>query len=77
MYVGGKGGGWDRPAEPPKDDDSMFEKVGKMAEKIQDGMDNAGVHVDDIVEEESLQPQKQPRNTMKRMWEEDIQRDEL
>ena len=77
MYVGGKGGGWDRPAEPPKDDDSILEKVGRLAEKIQDGMDHAGVHVDDIVEEESLEQQEQPRNMKKRMWEEEIRRDEL
>lgn len=76
MHVGGKGGGWERPVEPPRDD-SMVEKIGRMAEKIQDGMDHASIDLDDISEEERLQQEEQPRNTKKRMWEEEIVRDEL
>jgi protein transport protein SEC20 len=76
MYVGGKGGGWDRPAQPPGDD-SMVEKIGRMTEKIQDGMDYAGIDLDGISEEERSRQEEQPRNTKKRMWEEEIVRDEL
>jgi protein transport protein SEC20 len=77
MYVGGKGGGWDGPSEPPRDDDSMVEKIGIMAEKIQDGMDHAGIEPDDISDEEASRQEEQPRNTKKRMWEEEVRRDEL
>jgi protein transport protein SEC20 len=76
MYVGGKGGGWDRPIEPPKDDDSVVEKIGRMTEKIQDGMDRAGIELDDAPEDESIEQGQKPRNTKKRMWEEGV-RDEL
>lgn len=77
MYVGGKGGGWDRPIEPPRDDDSMVEKIGRMAEKIQDGMDHASIDLGDISNEERLREEEQPRNTKKRMWKEEVLRDEL
>jgi protein transport protein SEC20 len=76
MYVGGKGGGWDRPIEPPTDDNSMVEKIGRMTEKIQDGMNSAGNRLGDVLEDESIEQEQQPRNTKKRMWEEGV-RDEL
>ena len=77
MYLAGKGGGWDRPSEPPKDDDSMMEKIGKMTEKVQAGMDRAGVHLDEGSVEEDLRQEDQPRNSKKRMWEEVPVRHEL
>lgn len=78
MYVGGKGGGWEgRSTEPPRDDDSIVEKIGRMAEKVQNVVDSAGIELDNISEEERLRQEGQPRNTKKRMWEEAPLRDEL
>ena len=74
MYVGGKGGGWDRPLEPPTGDDSMVEKIGRLAENlnVQDGLGEPGIDLDGVSE-----TIVQPPNTMKRMWEEEQVRDEL
>ena len=36
MMVGGKGGGWDRPQEPPAQE-SMVEQIGKIAQQSQEG----------------------------------------
>lgn len=78
MYVGGKGGGWDRPLEPPKDEDNMVEKIGRMVEKIQNGMDGAGIDLDNVLDDKRIElEESQTRNTKKRMWEEEVVRDEL
>lgn len=61
MYVGGKGGGWNKPQQPPAapTQESMVEQIGKMAQESQDGVvPEAGV-TEDVPE----------RNTKKRMME--------
>ncbi|EXJ87068.1 hypothetical protein A1O3_04026 [Capronia epimyces CBS 606.96] len=70
-----KGGGWDRrPAQPPVEPESMVEKVGQITE---DGATN----IDDITEEERKAQEEQPRNSLKRMMEVEVEtrtaRDEL
>lgn len=61
MYVGGKGGGWDRPSEPPAQQsaESMLDKIGEMAQMAQDG----GVPGD------AISGEAPESNTKKRMME--------
>jgi hypothetical protein len=63
MVVGGKGGGWDRPQEPPREPmrDSMVEQIGKMAQQSQEGVVLDAVEPDDTA---GYAP-----NTKKRMME--------
>ena len=63
MMVGGKGGGWDRPQEPPAlhGEESMVEQIGKMAQQSQDGFVSGEAETTGTVE---FAP-----NTKKRMME--------
>ncbi|KAK4939330.1 Protein transport protein sec20 [Elasticomyces elasticus] len=78
MEIPAKGGGWDRKPRQgaqPHDDESMVEKVGRMI----DGEDPSVA--EDVVEVGSGQDE-QPRNTLKRMMEVEVEspvpsRDEL
>lgn len=70
-----KGGGWDRrPAQPPMEPESLIEEIGRMTEE-------GGTNVDDITGEEREAQEEQPRNTLKRMMEVEVEtpptRDEL
>jgi protein transport protein SEC20 len=74
MMVGGKGGGWDRPREPPREPerDSMVDQIGKMAQQSQEGVVPGAVEPDD--------PAGYAPNTKKRMMEAEAStqiRDEL
>jgi hypothetical protein len=63
MMVGAKGGGWDRPQEPPahSNGESIVEQIGKMAQQSQEGVipDEAG----------SVDTAEYAPNTKKRMME--------
>ncbi len=72
MYVGGKGGGWDRPQQPPPQptEESLVEQIGKMAQDSQEGI---------VLEEGQVDVAPEP-NTKKRMMEAEpsaMRRDEL
>ena len=72
MYVGGKGGGWDRPQQPPPQpsQESMVDHIGKMAQEARDGVIPDGAESSDVSEP----------NTKKRMMEAEpsaVRRDEL
>lgn len=78
MELPAKGGGWDRtPQQTPRfqDDESMVEKVGRMTE-------GGTSYVDEDSMEEGHGQDEQPRNTLKRMMEVEVEtpvpsRDEL
>lgn len=71
MELPAKGGGWRQP--PPQAEqrktaeaaNSMMEKIGRMVE-------DEGVDIDHVIEEERSAQQEQPRNTKKRMMEVDF-----
>ncbi|KAI1617712.1 protein transporter SEC20 [Exophiala viscosa] len=70
MEIPAKGGGWDRkPRQEPQSqgDESMIEKVGRMIDGEQPDV------ADDAVQEGSGQ-EEQPRNTLKRMMEVEVER---
>lgn len=63
MMVGAKGGGWDRPQEPPTDSakETMVEQIGKKAQQSHDGVIPGGPGTPDTAEHAP--------NTKKRMME--------
>jgi protein transport protein SEC20 len=63
MMVGAKGGGWDRPQEPPvrSGEESIVEQIGKMARQSQQGFIGDDAGTGDTAEH--------ARNTKKRMME--------
>jgi hypothetical protein len=63
MMVGAKGGGWDRPQEPPTEfaAESMVEQIGRKAQQSHDGVVPGGAGTHDTVEHAP--------NTKKRMME--------
>ena len=66
MVIGGKGGGWDRPLEPPPLSRTIAEEVGAMAQRTLDETRSGQAHAE--------------RNTKKRMMEVEpskVPRDEL
>ena len=73
MMVGAKGGGWDRPLEPPplQNEKTLAEEIGDMAQRSHDETISGGPSVTEISDE--------PRNTKKRMMEAEptLARDEL
>jgi len=79
MEVKAKGAGWGGPAQPPKQDDSMVEQIGKMAAESREDAGSGGTNIDDISNEERRQQEEMPRNPKKRMMEQEDTRvrDEL
>jgi len=80
MALPNKGGqGWDRRSQPPQhpNDESMVEKVGRTMDEPA----HHGTNLDDITEEERRIQEEQPRNSLKRMMEQEketeIFKDEL
>lgn len=77
------------PPRPTTSITTMVDKIGEMAERIRDQVNQndgvpedeesgKGTNIDDISDEERARQEAQPRNPKKRMWEEDVRsRDEL
>lgn len=65
---------WEREAREEADQDRMIDKIGRMAEE---GDEHEGTHIDDISPEERERQDETPRNSKKRMYEEEPVKDEL
>jgi len=66
---------WERDAAREEaDQDRMIDKIGRM---VEEGDKQKGRNIDDILPEEREQQDEFPRNPKKRMYEEELAKDEL